>query len=274
MVRRKAILRFWGVRGSVPTPGPTTAKVGGNTACVELRVGDECVIFDAGSGLRLLGAEVMGRKQANLSILLSHYHWDHLLGLPFFAPIFQKGARLSIYGEGKSEGGPREALEREFSSPHFPVLLKMLPCTLDFHDVHPGDTFTLGPVEITVGRLHHPQGAVGYRAKVGNKVVVYASDHEHGSDIDSSLVEFCRGANVLIYDAAYTDEIYECGKKGWGHSTWQAAARLALEAGVGRLYLFHHDPSQDDKTLFRVERALRKHFPAGYLAREGMEIEL
>jgi len=274
MSNDRPVLRFWGVRGSVPTPGLGTVKVGGNTSCVELQAGGKRVIFDAGTGLRALGASLLGQKTVELTLLLSHYHWDHLLGLPFFAPLFSPNTTLHIYGEAKKGGGPREALKRQFASPHFPVDFAALPSTLNFHSIHDGDAFRTGRVSVKVGRLNHPQDAVGYRVTVDGKTVVYASDHEHDGHGDKALVKFCRNADVLIYDAMFTDESYQGGKKGWGHSTWQEAARVAQAAGVKTLVLFHHDPTHDDRRMLQIERALQKVFKGGLVAREGMQLQL
>lgn len=269
-----AVLRFWGVRGSVPTPGLPTAKVGGNTACVELAFGRTRIVFDAGTGMRPFGASLVGDGAVEVTLLLSHYHWDHMLGLPFFAPLFAPTTTLHIYGEAKENGGPKEALMRQFASPHFPVDFAMLPSTLDFHPVHDGDAFKVAGAKVKVGRLNHPQDAIGYRVTVGGSSVVYASDHEHDGKGDKGLVKFCKDADVLIYDAMFTDESYEGGKKGWGHSTWQEAVRVAREAGVKTLVLFHHDPVHDDRKMGQIERAMQKVFPGGVVAREGMELKL
>jgi phosphoribosyl 1,2-cyclic phosphodiesterase len=275
MARAPFSVRFWGVRGSTPTPGATTIKVGGNTSCVELRLGEKHVVFDAGTGLRELGASLLKEKAPQVSLLLSHYHWDHLLGLPFFAPLFKPGTELRVYGERKTScGGAREAIQRQFSNPHFPVDFTRLPSTLHFHDVQAGDNFSTLGVRVRVGRLNHPQGAVCYRASVGGKHLVYASDHEHDGEGDTALIGFARNADILVYDAMYTNESYACGKRGWGHSTWQEAARVAGAANVGRLYLFHHDPIHDDKTMAKIERSLQRVFPEGWVAREGMEVVL
>lgn len=274
MASDRAVLRFWGVRGSVPTPGLATAKVGGNTACVELQAAGRRILFDAGTGMRAFGASLLGEKKVDVTLLLSHYHWDHMLGLPFFGPLFSPTTTLDIYGELKENGGPREALMRQFTSPHFPVDFAMLPSRLNFHNLHDGDAFKVGRASVKVGRLNHPQEAIGFRVTVAGATVVYASDHEHDGKGDAGLVKFTRGADVLIYDAMFTDESYHSGKKGWGHSTWQEAVRVAREAGVKTLVLFHHDPIHDDKRMVEIERELRKSFPGGVVAREGMELLL
>jgi phosphoribosyl 1,2-cyclic phosphodiesterase len=270
---KKPILHFWGVRGSIPTPGTSTRKFGGNTACVELRAGDQRLIFDAGTGLRTLGQTIVAQPNVRATILLSHYHWDHLLGLPFFGPIFKPDTELEIYGEHKQGGGPKEALQRQFAGPSFPVEFSTLASKLNFHTCEPGATFSVGPIEVQVGRLNHPNAAICYRATVDGKSVVYASDHEHDGKGDAELIEFTRGANVLIYDSMYADESYG-PKRGWGHSTWQEALRVAKAAKVKRLFLYHHDPVNDDAAMTKIERAAQKIFPRAEVAREGLEITL
>jgi phosphoribosyl 1,2-cyclic phosphodiesterase len=269
-----AFLRFWGVRGSIPTPSLRMARFGGNTSCVEFRAGADRVILDAGTGIRDLGMSLGGQSGLHLSILFTHYHWDHMLGLPFFWPLFNPANTVSLHGERKPEGGPREALQRQFCSPHFPVEFERIGAKLDFHEVGPGDEFHVGRVRVRVGRLTHPQGSLAYRLEAGRKALVYATDHEHGSDPDEGLVALAKKADALVYDAMYTNESYGQGKKGWGHSTWQQAVHVAQQAGVKRLFLFHHDPTHDDKTLASIERAARKAFPGVSVAREGEEVTL
>lgn len=267
-------LHFWGVRGSIPTPGTQTAKFGGNTACVELRCGGERVIFDAGTGLRTLGQELFKLPALEATLLLSHYHWDHLLGLPFFGPIFKPDTVLHIYGESKAGGGAKDAIMRQFSAPSFPVEFAVLPSKLHFHDAQPGDQFQVGPFAISVGRLNHPNAAIAYRVAVDGVSVVYASDHEHDGSGDSGLIEFARGADVLIYDSMYSDESYGQGKKGWGHSTWQEAVRVAKAANVKRLFLYHHDPMNNDAAMDKLARAAKKLDKRVEVSREGLVVTL
>jgi phosphoribosyl 1,2-cyclic phosphodiesterase len=266
-------LHFWGVLGSIPTPGTATSKFGGNTACVELRAGNDRVIFDAGTGMRELGQHLAAESNLEVSVLLSHYHWDHLLGLPFFVPIFKSDTILNIYGEAKEGGGPRDALMRQFAAPSFPVEFSTLPSKLNFFDVKPGDAFEVGKIKIVVGRLNHPNAAICYRAYVGKISVVYASDHEHDGQGDDDLIEFCRGANALIYDSMYSNATY-ANKRGWGHSTWEEAVRVAKAAKVKKLFLYHHDPANDDKAMAKIDRGAKKAFAGSVVAREGLSIPL
>ena len=268
MAQSTVTVRFCGVRGSVPTPGASTQGVGGNTSCVEL-AGEEPILFDAGTGLRAFGAGLMKKPPAAVHILLGHYHWDHMLGLPFFPLIFGGNTVIHVYGERKEGGGPREALARQFAPPHFPVDFAFIQKSCRFHDLQAGDSFKIGRTAIKVGRLNHPQQAVSFRATRDGVSVVYATDHEHDGKGDKGLVKFARDADLLVYDAMYTGASYNAGKKGWGHSTWEEGCRIAREADVGRLGLFHHDPQHDDKTMRTIERAARKAFKGAFAAREG-----
>jgi phosphoribosyl 1,2-cyclic phosphodiesterase len=274
MASSSAGLKFWGVRGSIPTPGRSTAGVGGNTSCVELVGGTRRIVFDAGTGLRELGREAISQPDVEIHILLSHYHWDHMLGMPFFPPIFNPRAVIHVYGERKDGGGPEEALARQFAAPHFPVPFDVIRRHVQFHELKVGDVVRIGGARIEVGRLNHPQGAVSFRARLAGRTVVYASDHEHDGAGDEALVKFARKADALIYDAMFTDESYAAGKKGWGHSTWQEGVRVAREAGAARLFLFHHDPLHDDRRMAAIQRAAAKAFSGATVAREGMSVDL
>jgi len=267
----KTFLKFWGVRGSIPTPGRKTVRYGGNTACVELKFGKTHLVFDAGTGLRLLGQQLIQHRQVKLTILLSHYHSDHLMGLPFFDPIFKATTELNIYGATTPLGGPCEAVKRQFSPPSFPVDFSSLHAQIKFHSVKAKDKFSIGSIEIEAAHLNHPNQAIAYRARAGKRDVVYASDHEHDGYGDQSLIEFCANADILIYDAMYSNKTY---KKGWGHSTWQEAIRVAKNAKVKRLFLFHHDPENDDKALAQIQQAAKKQFAGARVAKEGELIEL
>ena len=273
-------VRFWGVRGSIPTPGPATIKVGGNTACVEVRCGTDLVIFDAGTGLRPLGGALLKEMPVKAHLFISHVHWDHIQGFPFFVPAFVPGNSFRLYGMINVTGTLEETLSGQMNYPSFPVCLKDMGAEMSFHDIREGQTIDLpGGTRVQNARLNHPSGVLGYRVQHGGRAVVYATDTEHYAITDPKLAKLAQGADVLIYDATYTPEEY-AGKvdgvprTGWGHSTNEEGARIAKELGVKQLVLFHHDPAQNDEAVAEKERRARTIFPETVAAREGLVIEL
>lgn len=273
-------IRFWGVRGSVATPGPATESVGGNTSAVEVRCGAERVVFDAGTGLRALGdAWMADGGDVRATLVLSHLHWDHIQGLPFFAPLYRPSTELSIVSSGEARGATRRALMTQMRAPTFPVDWSALPSRLRYRELRPGEDHGLGEARLRALRLPHPGGDVSaYRLDYRGVSVVYATDVERESGADDGLEELAEGADVLIHDAQYTPAEYrgEGGmpRRGWGHSTYESATRLARRAGVGRLILFHHDPTHDDARVAAIEGAARGLFAATDAAREGAELKL
>ena len=272
-------VRFWGVRGSVPSPGPQTAAVGGNTSCVELRLGDEVIILDAGTGLRGLGERlVAGARPVSASILFSHVHWDHIQEFPFFPALFRSSTELALYGR-PDESSLEAALSAQMTWPRFPVQLDAVPAILRYGSFELGRPFAVGSAIVRAARLNHPNGVVAYRVEHDGRAVVYATDTEHHAEgIDRSLVALAEGADLLVYDAQYTPEEYAGviggSRVGWGHSTWVEGVRVARAAGVGQLVLFHHDPSHDDAAVAAIERAAETVLPGTVAAREGLEIHL
>jgi len=275
-------VRFWGVRGSIASAGPETAQVGGNTSCVEVRVGadddggaETLIILDAGTGLRRLGESLTGPVAAHL--FLSHLHWDHIQGFPFFGPAYAPGNRLRLYAPERcaAAGDVRAALDAQMRAPHFPVGLDAMRAELSFGAVAAGARLTVGAATVQAAAACHPNGCLAYRVDAGGRSVVYATDTEHDASgrLDRSLVELARGADVLIYDAQYTVDEY-AHKRGWGHSTAEEGARLAEAAGVGQLVLYHHDPTHDDWQIARIEAATRGRFAATVAAREGLTLTL
>lgn len=273
-------IRFWGVRGSIPSPGPETSGVGGNTSCVEVRCGNHVAILDSGTGIRRLGDALMARGSAvDATILYSHVHWDHIQGLPFFAPLYRPDTVLRLIGN--PETGPlRDVLCSQMSAPSFPVSLADVPAQLEFRPYPETEPFDVGPFRVTTAALHHPGGVRGIRLECGGRSVVYATDTEHydGGQLDAALVDLAAGADVLIYDAMYTRDEYEgrvgMPRRGWGHSTWCEGVRVARAAEVGKLILFHHDPSHSDAQVAAIEEAAASDLPGTIAAREGLEIAL
>lgn len=269
-------IKFWGVRGSIASPGPDTAGVGGNTSCVEVRCGETLLLLDAGTGVRKLGDKLLGEGAVDATILLSHLHWDHIQGLPFFVPAYQPASKLQIVGTAHGVMGLREALAHQMTAPVFPVRLDELGAQIRLREVRSSETFDVGEARVRVAKLNHPGGVHAYRIEHAGRSVVYATDTEHYACVDPTLRALAEGADVLIYDAQYTPEEYRGdvgrSKVGWGHSTYVAGAELARLAGVGKLVLFHHDPQRTDAGVMDIERRAGELFAPTVAAREGMEL--
>ncbi|HIG75074.1 MAG TPA: MBL fold metallo-hydrolase [Bacteroidetes bacterium] len=275
--RARLTVRFWGVRGSLPTPREGHLGVGGNTTCVEVRgPSGEIAILDAGTGARALGvalAAESGGEPLDLHVLFSHFHWDHLQGLPFFAPLYTEDNAITLHAVAE-DGEIERAMGSQMQHPFFPVPFEELRATIRYSPLRADESLELGAMSIRTFPLHHPQGCTGYRFEAEGAVFVYATDYEHGDpELEAALIDAVRGADVFYSDAQYTPDEYEL-RQGWGHTTWEQATRIAKEAGVGRLVLSHHDPSHDDAALERILTQAREAFPRTDLAREGDVIEL
>ena len=242
---------------------------------MEVCAGSCRIIVDAGSGIRALGQRLRdagGRVEAD--ILLSHYHYDHLQGLPFFAPLAEPGNRFVFHGPRRESRSVQDVLEGQMVPPYFPVTLdEVARAQLEFRSIQPGEPFSIGPVQITSAELEHPGGNLGYRFEYGGRSLVYASDVEHTDTPAEALVELARGADVLLHDAMYTADEYE-ERRGWGHSTWGGALATAEAARVKKLVLFHHDPERDDRALDGLLRLVRRSFPETIAATEGTTLRL
>jgi phosphoribosyl 1,2-cyclic phosphodiesterase len=269
-------MRFWGVRGSTPAPGKDKLVYGGNTPCVEIRdAAGHVLIFDAGSGVRELGqqlaTEFSGQDLA-VNLFLTHFHWDHIQGIPYFRPLFTPTTTLGVHSWTSGQE-TRRILEGQMRTPYFPVNLADVSARLRFEQMK-SERVKLGEVSVESFPLNHPQGAYGYRIEAGGKSIVYATDLEHGDpQLDRVLRDYASGADVLIYDAQYNDEEYAT-HRGWGHSTWREATRVARDAGVGRLFLIHFDPTHTDADVAESERRAKAEFDAAAAAREGLVITL
>ncbi len=268
-------VRFWGVRGSIASPGAETAIVGGNTSSVELSFGDERILFDAGTGLRSLGDSLLGAP-VKATMLLSHVHWDHIQGIPFFVPLYLPTTELHVVGAKTSLLTLEETLAYQMNDPVFPVRFDQLASRVSTQHVRAGETFGAGSATVTVAKGNHPGGVLAYRVEIGGRAIVYATDTEHFACLDPELERLARGADLLIYDAQYTEEEYRGArgrsKVGWGHSTYVAAAELANAANVKQLALFHHDPSRTDRGVDEIESKARALFANTTAAREGLTI--
>lgn len=272
---------FWGVRGSIPTPGPSTVRIGGNTSCVEVECGDTRIVFDSGTGIRPLGQKLLKSMPLELHLFYSHVHWDHIQGFPFFAPAFVKGNTIHMYGEANSRGTVESAMGGQMEFPNFPVKLTQLASTLVFHDLQSGDVVTLREgLTVTAQAGTHPGGVLAYRVEHEGRRVVYVTDTEHPSEgIDERIVSIARDADVFIYDSMYTPEEYDGradgrSRVGWGHSTFEHGARIAHAAGCKQYVLFHHDPDQSDEEVDQKEIRARELFPNAICAYEGLTIDV
>lgn len=272
---------FWGVRGSIPSPGPSTVRFGGNTSCVEIAAGGVCIVFDCGTGIRMLGQQLVRRSPIEIHLFISHVHWDHIQGFPFFAPAFVKGNVIHLYGESNSRGTVESAMAGQMEFPNFPVKLNQLPGTLAFHAVGAGDVVRLADdVTVRAAAGTHPGGVLAYRVEHGGRAVAYVTDTEHEpGKIDERIVDIVRGADLFIYDSMYTPEEYDGradgrSRVGWGHSTFEEGAKIARAAGAKEYLLFHHDPEQDDAAVLEKERRARELFANARCAYEGLVIEV
>ena len=263
-------VRFWGVRGSIPTPGANFLEFGGNTACVEIRLGDRLFIIDAGSGLTGLGRALKAKTPQQVDILLSHLHHDHVSGLPFFGPALSSACTIRTFCGNLGGESAKGALDTLFSPPFFPVSLDALPATFEHVGFKAGDMLPCGgDTRIATTPLLHPGGATGYRFDHGGRRVCYLSDLEHTEAGPAShLVRFCKGADLVIYDCMYTSSEY-VGCKGWGHSTWPAGLALCKAAAVKSLAAFHHHPLHGDAELEAIEADMAGSTPFAFMAREG-----
>ena len=270
-------VRFWGVRGSIACPGPSTSRYGGNTPCVEVRCGADTLIFDAGTGIRALGnALVEADNTTDFDIFLSHGHIDHVIGLPFFAPLFVTGQVVRVWaGTLQPAGGVKEAVRKLMSFPFFPLQVDALHAKLEFHDFRAGGVITPRPgITLRTASLNHPGGAIGYRIEFGGQSVAYVTDVELGDGpIDPAVLALTKDASLVILDTTYTDEELP-DHVGWGHSTWQQGIRLANTAGAKQLCLFHHDPDHDDAMMDTIKAAAEAARPGTIVAREGMQVDL
>ena len=267
-------VRFWGVRGSIACSGPRTVRYGGNTSCIEVRCGERLLIFDGGTGLRYLGHTLKDAVDADL--YLTHTHFDHVCGLPFFKPFFDPKNRWRLWAGHLAEGMTLRRVLGEFMmAPLFPVPPQVFRARMEYREFKAGDTLRAGDdVAVRTATLNHPDGATGYRVDYGGRSVCYLTDTEHVPGApDRNILELIAGADLVIYDSMYTDAEYGT-YVGWGHSTWQEGVRLCKAAGVKKLVVFHHDPEHTDEVLDGIGRQVEKELPGSVIAREGLVLEL
>lgn len=271
-------IKFWGVRGSIPTPEHRNHRYGGNTTCVEVRLDDGTIfILDCGSGARALGKSLereFNGRSIQAYFLMTHFHWDHIQGVPFFAPLYRPGNTFFFLSAKRNKNDLRSLIEGQMGSPYFPVEMKSLAASLSFSYLK-GNEISIHSATIRSAPLNHPQGSAAYRIDADGGSIVFATDTEPGSvPHDHALRNLAEGADVLIYDAQYTPDQLENGRKGWGHSTWLEGVRIARECGNRRLLLFHHDPDSSDEFVDKLVDRAQELFPEAQGAAEGLEIDI
>jgi phosphoribosyl 1,2-cyclic phosphodiesterase len=282
-------VRFWGTRGSIPTPGHRTSIYGGNTSCVEITTQDNTtIILDCGTGIRLLGLDMLRRQGPHrIHLLIGHTHWDHIQGFPFFTPAFLPGTELNIYGSAAFQRSLEDSLSGQMQYAYFPVKLQDLASRIHYTELEEG-FFRIGEILIETQYLNHTAPTIGYRISADGATVAYITDHEpfwnsSGPAVhhpgDQRHIDFLRGADLVVHDAQYTNEEY-AGKLGWGHSPTDYVTDVALAAGVTRLALFHHDPTHDDDAIKRMEEVQRSRVNSAvsnmdvFAAAEGMAFDV
>ncbi len=271
-------IRFWGTRGSIPTPGQRTVRYGGNTACVEVRAADGALlVLDAGTGLRELGLSLNGAGPLDLDLLLSHLHWDHIQGIPFFRPAYDPKTRIRIHGPAQQRP-VRDMLGVGMDDPFFPVTLDGMPAQLEINDLDSGAEARLGAFRVRATKVLHPAPCLAYRIEADGRTLVYATDTEDPfSGKENPVVALARGADTLVHDAQYLEHDF---KPTWGHSTIDTAIDVALRAGVRRLVLYHHDPDRTDDALdligIEAQERARSSDPGleVVVAKEGVELRV
>ena len=270
-------MRFWGVRGSTPTDDPDKTDVGGNTSCVEVRANDgSYIIFDAGTGIRNLGHQIAKEHDSayEINLFLSHTHWDHILGFPFFAPIHQSFATVNIYGPERAGLSLEKSILGLFQTPYFPFGPDDIQANITFTELNSSET-TLGSGFTMASSPHpHPNGALSYRLALGNRTIVFVTDVEHTKDnLSKGVIEISKDADFLIHDAHFTAEDLP-EHRSWGHSSWEECIEVAKQAGAQIVYLFHFSPDYSDETIAIMERTAQSEFANTFASRQGLTIEI
>jgi phosphoribosyl 1,2-cyclic phosphodiesterase len=270
-------IKFWGVRGSTPTPQSENLRYGGNTSCVEVRLGDRLFIFDCGTGFRAFGHGLKHEfrdRPVFAHVFVSHFHWDHIQGIPFFGPLYDNAENHFVFHSSSRTRSLKRVMEEQMASPYFPVNMSEMKAKREFRDIEEGRVEVDG-VTIQTSWLNHPQGCLGFRLETKDGVFVYATDNEPGNELfDKNVRTLAAGADVLIYDSQYLPEEYEARRRGWGHSHWREAVNVVMESGAKELVLYHHDPDHNDNCIDNIVTEARNYYPRVRAASEGMEIIL
>ncbi|MCF3642659.1 MBL fold metallo-hydrolase [Rhizobium sp. TRM95111] len=276
MTPDRFVVRFWGVRGSVPVSGPQFQRYGGNTICVEMRCGSDVLLFDAGSGIPCAGHALRAEGVERIDLLFTHCHYDHILGFPYFKPMYDSGTSVKLWS-GHLAGAmtTHEMIEGFMRPPWFPVGPSICRANLEFGDFRAGDVLQPRPaITVRTGPLNHPGGAIGYRVEWNGRAVALITDTEHVPGIlDPNVLSLIEGCDLFIYDACYTEEEMQL-YRGFGHSTWQQAVKLAQAAGAKRAAFIHHAPWRTDDELDAMDRAATAVFGGAFHARDRQELEL
>ncbi len=269
-------VKFWGVRGSVPSFGVDTVEFGGNTPCMEIHASGRTMVFDAGSGIRALGESLLDRNIADIDLFFTHCHYDHIIGLPFFRPLYHEHVSVRMWsGHLPGRMSTQQIVADFMRSPFFPVGPDAFHAQIDYRDFQPGATIPLsGGITVRTAPLNHPDSAVGYRLEFAGKSACFVTDTEHVPGTpDASVLGLIANTDLVVYDAPYTDAEFD-QYRGYGHSTWEEGVRLCRAAGARRLVIFAHWPWRTDSALASIERAADAAFPGTVVAREGMVIAL
>jgi phosphoribosyl 1,2-cyclic phosphodiesterase len=278
-------VRCWGTRGSIPSPGPETVRHGGNTTCLEVCGADLRIIFDAGSGIRPLGLDLVEKGPNAVHIFLTHFHWDHIQGFPFFQPLYDAEDSIKVVGPKQKDIDVQNLFAGQMGPIYFPVPFSVVAAAMEFEHLNEG-SYEVGGFTMDVMRVRHPSYVIGYRIKVGGHVVCFIPDNELDGDMyevdpgfESRIVDFVGDADLLIHDSMYTEAEYP-NRVGWGHSTFEQSLRLAMDGGVKKLLFTHHDPMRTDYELDAIVAKMREEASRGSgslevaAAKEGVDYKL
>ena len=268
-------VKIWGCRGSIACPAPTHLKYGGNTTSLEVDAGDQKFLLDCGTGIRNLGQQLIRSEMEHCDILLTHTHWDHINGFPFFSPAYDSSRQFVIHaGHLMDKGGIQNIMETQMQNPVFPIPLEAMQAKLTFNDFRAGENLDIGKSKKTKVRtalLHHPNDATGYRIEHDGRSMCLITDTEHiPGKLDQNILKLIEGADLVIYDSTYTEEEFPA-HVGWGHSTWEEGVRLCKEAGAKRLGIFHHDPEHDDVFMDKIGVEAAKAWDSAFVIQENMD---